>query len=63
MDTTTPSTLTSSDRAPLQAGVLEHRDLHALVIETNVRTGQSITLEAGFIDSIRANGVLVPVLA
>jgi ParB family chromosome partitioning protein len=43
------------------AAAVEHVDPHTLTIETNIRT--VAPLDAGFVDSIRANGVLVPILA
>jgi ParB family chromosome partitioning protein len=58
MTTTTPSTAPAQ---PKEAGVLEHLDPTALVIETNVRT-EALILEAEFVDSVRMHGVLVPVL-
>ena len=42
-------------------GTLQHIDPQALIVETNVRT--VAPLDAGFIDSIRENGVLTPILA
>lgn len=43
------------------AGTVEHIDPQSLIVETNVRT--EAPLEAGFVESIRQNGVLTPVLA
>ena len=43
------------------AGTVEHIDPNALIVETNVRT--VTPLDPGFIDSIRTNGVLTPILA
>ena len=61
---TGPATATATAAgSQQQAGVLEHIDPHALVIEANVRGEDAITLEPEFIDSIRTHGVLVPVLA
>lgn len=44
-----------------EAGVLEHLDPAALVIETNVRT-EGLILDAEFLESVRTHGVLIPVL-
>lgn len=43
------------------AGIVEHIDPQSLIVETNVRT--VAPLEAGFVESIRVNGVLTPILA
>lgn len=42
-------------------GTIEQLDPHSLIIEANVRSGAAT--EPGFVDSIRANGVLTPILA
>lgn len=42
-----------------QVGELIHVDPNVLVRETNIRTVE--TLDKGFVDSIRQNGVLQPV--
>ena len=42
------------------AGTIEHLDPHTLIIETNVRPSAPIT--PAFVQSIRENGVLTPVL-
>lgn len=45
-------------------GIIEHVDPHTVTIEENVRPeGPSLPLTAEFIQSIRENGVLTPVLA
>ena len=56
----TDTTSTASDQ-PHEEGLLEHLDPTALVIESNVRT-EGLALDAGFVDSVRTDGVLVPVL-
>ncbi|MGU3643856.1 ParB/RepB/Spo0J family partition protein [Microbacterium sp. C23T] len=43
------------------AGTIEHLDPGDLIVETNIRT--TAATESGFVDSIRANGVLTPILA
>lgn len=43
------------------AGTIQHLDPHALILETNVRPSAPIT--PAFVQSIRENGVLTPVLA
>ena len=42
-------------------GTIEHIDPATLIVETNVRT--TVPLDKGFIDSVRENGVLMPLLA
>ncbi|WP_085369576.1 ParB/RepB/Spo0J family partition protein [Leifsonia sp. NCR5] len=49
-----------SDTTPV-AGTIEHLDPHTLIIETNVRPSAPIT--PAFVQSIKENGVLTPVLA
>lgn len=49
--------------AAAPAGVLEHIDPQSLDVATNVRTEAEATLDKEFLDSIRANGVIVPIVA
>ena len=42
------------------AGSIEHLDPNTLIIDDNIRT--DVTLDKGFVDSVRENGVLSPVL-
>ncbi|GAA1448922.1 ParB/RepB/Spo0J family partition protein [Leifsonia poae] len=49
-----------SDTTTAVAGTIEHLDPHTLTIETNVRPSAPIT--PAFVQSIRENGVLTPVL-
>ncbi len=45
------------------AGVIEHIDPQSIDVATNVRTEAEATLDKEFLDSIRANGVIVPIVA
>jgi len=50
-----------ADTTAATTSTLEHIDPHSLVIEDNIR--EAVTLEPGFVASIREHGVLQPVLA
>lgn len=49
--------------ATAPAGVIEHIDPQSIDVATNVRTEAEATLDKEFLDSIRANGVIVPIVA
>ncbi|SJN25211.1 Chromosome (plasmid) partitioning protein ParB [Microbacterium esteraromaticum] len=49
--------------ATAPAGVLELIDPQSIDVATNVRTEVEATLTTGFLDSVTANGVLVPIVA
>ena len=59
MNTTTQDTVSTAE--PVEAGTLEHLDPNTLELEDNIRAERP--LDADFLASVKANGVLTPVRA
>jgi ParB family chromosome partitioning protein len=53
--------MTNTTTAPAQLGTIEHIDPNQIIVEANVRTDAKLPRE--FVESIKQNGVLTPILA